>query len=285
VLLLSYQHSYHAGNFADVHKHLTLSFLLSALNKKSKPWSYLETHSGTAVYDLASEHATKTNEFKQGIARLHQQRSSDYFKPYFQVIDQLNEGSEALELYPGSPWFAHHFSNQQQREGDKISLMELHPGEYEKLKSVFRRNKKVGVHHRDGYEGVFAMLPPKPNRGVILIDPSYEVKDEYLQVVSFIEKAYKRWSNGCFAIWYPLLKAGNHKEMIHKLKFSGIRNILKAEFYVKASDDDRMYGSGMIIINPSWQLDEQLRQVSDLLYQDLAHKEADKPTVNWIVPQ
>lgn len=279
--MLSYQHSYHAGNFADVHKHLTLSLMLTALNKKTKPWSYLETHAGTARYDLTDQHALKTNEFKEGIARLLDKKLTAVFNPYLSIISDLNQYCDSLTYYPGSPWLA----SKLMREADKIALMELHPAEFEKLKGVFRHVSNVAVHHRDGYEGVLSLLPPKPNRGLVLIDPSYEVKSEYIQVAKFIESAHQRWPNGCFSIWYPLLKAGNHLDMLHKLKFSGIKNILKAEFYVKSADDERMYGSGMLIINPAWQLDQQLQVVSESLYRHLASKDASLPTVEWLVPE
>jgi 23S rRNA (adenine2030-N6)-methyltransferase len=279
--LLSYQHSYHAGNFADVHKHLCLSLILDSLNKKAKPWSYFETHAGTARYDLEGEQAQKTAEYKQGISLIYHDKMPPFFNSYLKIVNDMNVKGAPLAHYPGSPLIASEMS----READSIALMELHPGECELLKAVFRRTSNVGVHNRDGYEGVMSLLPPKPNRGLVLIDPSYEVKTEYLQVAKFIISAHQRWSNGCFAIWYPLLKAGNHKEMLHKLKLSGIRKILKVEMCVKSSADERMYGTGMVIINPPWQLDEQLQQVSDLLTQKLSAKDALQPVVEWLVEE
>lgn len=282
--MLSYQHSYHAGNFADVHKHLTLSYILSALNKKSKPWSYLETHAGVAVYDLQGDNSNKTGEYKRGIAKVWQHKSHPVFGAYSEVITALNRKRGAdrlLSFYPGSPWFAAEYS----REQDSVSLMELHPQEFETLKKVFRSEKNIAVHHRDGYEGVLSLLPPKPNRGAVLIDPSYEVKTEYLQVATFLKKAHQRWSNGCFIIWYPLLKAGNHLDMLRTIKNSGIRKVLKSEFCVTSSSDERMYGSGMLIVNPPWQLDEQLISASDVCFDILADEEADKPKVEWLVPE
>lgn len=279
--MLSYQHSYHAGNFADVHKHLCLSLILDSLNKKAKPWSYFETHAGTARYDLEGEQAQKTTEFKQGISLIYNDKMPPFFNSYLNIIKDMNVKGAPLAHYPGSPLIASEMS----RDEDSIALMELHPGEYELLKGVFRRTSNVGVHNRDGYEGVLSLLPPKPNRGLVLVDPSYEVKTEYLQVAKFIINAYQRWSNGCFAIWYPLLKAGNHKELLHKLKLSGIRKILKVEMCVKSAADERMYGTGMVIINPPWQLDEQLQQVSDLLTQKLSANDAQQPVVEWLVEE
>ena len=159
-------------------------------------------------------------------------------------LKTLNSNTDQLSFYPGSPWIAASAA----RDEDKIALMELHPGEFQQLKGRFSRKRNIAVHNRDGYEGVASLLPPKPNRGLVLIDPSYEVKTEYLHVAKFVQKASQRWSNGCYAIWYPLLKAANHREMLNKLKSSGVGPILQAEFFVKPSTDQRMYGSGMLVI-------------------------------------
>ncbi|NQZ31631.1 MAG: 23S rRNA (adenine(2030)-N(6))-methyltransferase RlmJ [Oceanospirillaceae bacterium] len=279
--MLSYQHSYHAGNFADVHKHLCLSLILDSLNKKAKPWSYFETHAGTARYDLEGEQAQKTAEYLSGIGRIYDLKLPPLFYSYLNVVKGMNTKGSSLAYYPGSPLIA----SEAVREGDKIALMELHPGEYQQLKAVFRRNDDVAVHHRDGFEGVMSLLPPKPNRGLILIDPSYEVKTEYQQVAKFIIKAHQRWSNGCYMIWYPLLKAANHQAMLRKLRLSGIRKILKAEMCVKSDDDDRMYGTGLLVINPPWQLDEQLKRVSDILQTRLSAADAPEVVVEWLVKE
>lgn len=277
--MLSYQHGFHAGNFADVHKHLTLALLLQALNRKAKPWSYLETHGGRARYDLHGDQAAKTGEFQQGIARLWRQSVPEAVQPYLEQVEAINP--QALQQYPGSPLIA----AQMAREADQISVMELHPAEADALKRVFRDDARVAVHHRDGYEGVLSLLPPKPNRGVVLIDPAYEVKQEYQQLVKFVGKALKRWPNGCFAIWYPLLPAGLWQNMKAELAASGIRNILCSELEVTGSAGERgMYGSGMLLINPPWQLDATLEQVSPWLQATLQQGEGQW-RVEWLVPE
>jgi len=277
--MLSYQHGFHAGNFADVHKHLTLVLLLQALNRKAKPWSYLETHGGRARYDLHGDQAAKTGEFQQGIARLWRQSVPEAVRPYLEQVEAINP--EALQQYPGSPLIA----AQMAREADQISVMELHPAEADALKRVFRDDARVAVHHRDGYEGVLSLLPPKPNRGVVLIDPAYEVKQEYQQLVRFVGKAFKRWPNGCFAIWYPLLPAGLWQNMKAELAASGIRNILCSELEVTGAASERgMYGSGMLLINPPWQLDVTLEAVSPWLQTTLQQGEGQW-RVEWLVPE
>ena len=279
--MLSYQHGFHAGNFADVHKHTILALMLEALNLKDKPWSYLETHGGCALYDLADDKAQKTGEYLAGIGKLwNEQAMPDAMRPYIAQVQAVNRGKE-LKFYPGSPSIASMLA----RTSDRLAVMELHPAEYQQVKQHFRDRPQVAVHHRDGYEGVLSMMPPKPNRGLVLIDPSYEVKTEYAQVAKFIQQLLTRWSNGSVAIWYPLLKAGQHQGMIDKIVASGVRRIYQSEFYVQDAGSQRMFGSGMLLINPPWQLDQKIAAVMPWLYRMLSHPEADEPQDKWLVPE
>ncbi|MEH6576707.1 MAG: 23S rRNA (adenine(2030)-N(6))-methyltransferase RlmJ [Amphritea sp.] len=277
--MLSYLHGFHAGNFADVHKHFTLCCMLEALTRKEKPFCYLETHSGRALYDFDDPQALKNREFEQGIARLWSlDVTADDAAVYLQTVAAFNR--VALRSYPGSPCIAQHFA----READKLLLMELHPTEAAALKRQFRADKRVAVHNRDGYEGVLSLLPPKPNRGMVLIDPSYEEKNEYDQVITFLQKATKHWSNGSFAIWYPLLEANRWKTMKNKLKRSGIRNVLCSEIEVNHSDNGGMYGSGMLLVNPPWPLEQRLKEVMPGLTKRLK-QEASECRLDWLVPE
>lgn len=279
--MLSYLHGYHAGNFADLHKHHLLVCLLVALNRKDKPWNYLETHAGKAHYCLDSEQAEKTAEYREGIARLWtQQDLPDSVANYLEQVRAVNPDG-ILASYPGSPALAAGMA----REQDQLHLMELHPGEVQQLKQAFSGRTDVAVHHRDGYEGVLALLPPKPNRGLVLIDPSYEVKSEYDQVAAFLAKALKRWPNGCFAIWYPLLPAGRWKVMLESIRRSGIRNILRSELWVRSPTDQGMYGSGMLIINPPWPLADTLQQSQPWLAECLAQDAGAGQSVSWLVEE
>lgn len=274
--MLSYQHGYHAGNFADVHKHFILSAMLQSLTRKDKPFSYLETHAGRALYDFTEEQAQKTLEYQQGIARLWQGTIES--TGYMAAVRSFNQ--DALLQYPGSPCIAQYFS----RESDRLSLMELHPAESMALKRQFRNSKNIAVHNRDGYEGVAALLPPKPNRGMVLIDPSYEEKSEYDQVVVFLKKALKQWRNGSFAIWYPLLEANRWKSMKHKLQRSGLRNILCSEIEVDSADSGGMYGSGMLLINPPWPLEQVLQEQMPDITKALKQN-AEVCRLEWLVPE
>lgn len=252
--MLSYQHGFHAGNFADLHKHLLQVGLLAALNRKSKPWSYLETHSGRALYDLGDDQSQKTGEYRDGIARLWQSQSQDpLIQAYLDQVRQVNPDAELIR-YPGSPSIAAGMA----RDSDRISLMELHPAEVEALRSVFRQDERVAVHHRDGYEGVSALLPPNPRRGLVLIDPAYEVKAEYEQVAGFLAKAQRRWPVGIFAIWYPLLAANRWQHLVSSVVEAVDGGVLRSELKVAHEDCGKMYGSGMLVVNPPWQLDKAL---------------------------
>ena len=279
--MLSYQHGFHAGNFADVHKHMILTLMLEALNQKDKPWSYLETHGGCALYDLADDKAQKTGEYLGGISRLWGAlQIPDAIRPYLSQVQAVNQSNQ-LGFYPGSPSIAAMMA----RANDHLCVMELHPAEYQRVKQHFRGMSQVAVHHRDGYEGVLSMMPPKPNRGLVLIDPSYEVKTEYRQVARFVQQLFDRWSNGSVAIWYPILKAGHHHDMINNIVVSGIRRVYQSEFYVQDSGSERMYGSGMLLINPPWQLDQKIATVMPWLYQMLSEQAANEPQEAWLIPE
>lgn len=278
--MLSYLHGFHAGNFADLHKHHLLVCLLQALNRKAKPWSYLETHSGKAFYALDSEQSAKTAEFQQGIVRLWTATNlPESIALYLDQVKAVNT-DEVLAHYPGSPALAAGMA----REEDQLHLMELHPGEARQLKQAFANHPGVGVHHRDGYEGVLSLLPPKPNRGLVLIDPSYEVKSEYDQVAEFLPKALKRWPNGCFAIWYPLLPSRRWKMMLEAIRRSGIQNMLCSELTIGAEAEQGMYGSGMLIVNPPWQLDQTLQQAEPWLVDLLRQRDGAGCQLTWLAP-
>jgi 23S rRNA (adenine2030-N6)-methyltransferase len=275
--MLSYQHGFHAGNFADLHKHVVITALLTALNAKNKPWSYLETHSGRALYNLADDQSQKTGEYREGIERLWQQASADGLATYRGLIEQLNPDG-VLSVYPGSPMLAQLMA----RADDRIRLMELHPAEFDVLRAVFSDDARVAVHHRDGYEGVLSQLPPMPRRGMVLVDPAYEVKDEYETVPRFLSKAQRRWATGVYAIWYPLLAANRWQSMVEQVAQVSTASVLCSEFRAADVDAGGMYGSGMLIVNAPWQLDQRLAEQLPILARLLGLAES-APTLNWLV--
>ncbi len=255
--MLSYQHEYHAGNFADVHKHLCLRVLFESLLRKDKPFCYIDCHAGAGVYDLAGTEARRTSEFSAGIGRLWAHREEPgpaALAAYLEAVAALNPGKE-LRYYPGSPALA----RQWLRPQDRALLLELHPQAQLALKQHMRGDSRSSVHARDCYEGLPALVPPPIRRGLVLLDPSYEVKDEYRQIVVLTATAFKRWGNASYAIWYPLLGAARHLELLAALQRSGMPEVLVTELTVAGRDEtDGMYGSGMAIVNAPWQTDRAL---------------------------
>lgn len=253
--MLSYRHAYHAGNHADVIKHLTMALIFQSMHKKAKPFSYIDTHSGGVDYDLLSDEAVKTGEAGEGIVRVLEHPALP--ESYRELIKAYNPDG-VLAHYPGSPAIAHHF----QRAGDKLQLMELHNNETSTLKRKASRWPDTAIHHRDGFEGLPGIVPPEPRRGVVLMDPSYEIKTDYQKVIKSITAAYKRWPTGVYALWYPVLIADKSQMMLDRFEQSGIRRILVAEICREAEADETfgMIGSGMMIINPPYQLDAELTE-------------------------
>jgi 23S rRNA (adenine2030-N6)-methyltransferase len=245
--MLSYQHIYHAGNAADVHKHNILSMILSVMTQKDKPLSYMETHAGRGIYDLNSLEALKTGEAVLGIQKQGALLEKDL--PYTKCLEAIRQ-QYGSSFYPGSPLLAQMLL----RPFDHIHLMELHPQEYAALKKNMRF-PNVYVHRRDGYEGVLALSPPIPRRGLVFIDPSYEVKEEYGQVTKFITALHKRWPEAIILLWYPILKACLHENMIHDLE--NIFDFWKEERLFK-TPYTHLIGSGMICINRPYGVPEGL---------------------------
>lgn len=263
--MLSYRHSFHAGNFADIVKHVVLVEILDYLIKKETPFEYIDTHSGAGLYDLTSSHATKLEEHTKGIGRLEPKDLPELTR-YFDVINKYNESGD-LKVYPGSPLIAEHFLRTQ----DRAWLFELHPQDYESLCDNVGGNKKIRVSCQDGLKGMLALLPPKTRRGLILIDPSYEVKSEYDHIFDAAVKAYKKFATGIFAIWYPVVDRRKIENLENKFVLSGIKNIQRFELGVSADSNERgMTSSGLFVINPPWTLFDKMSKVLPKLSQILS---------------
>lgn len=267
---MNYRHSYHAGSFADVFKHIILVILLNSLRRKDNAFCYLDTHAGGGCYDLFASLAQKTAEYKSGILPLWQERASAPTKniqDYLTAIAAFNK-DETLRYYPGSPMLAYHFIRPQ----DHMILSELHPEEYSALKQSTQDNR-VAVHHMDGYQALKAFLPPKERRGLVLIDPPYERKDEFEQIPQALAMALKRWATGIYAIWYPvkdLAAVNNFKQALKKLQ---LEKILVLELNVLPADSPiGIKGTGMIVINPPWQFAEEMQATLPWLQQILSSK-------------
>ncbi len=264
--MLSYRHSYHAGNHADVVKHLTEVAILDYLLKKDKPLCYHDTHAGAGLYSLQSEHALKTAEFKDGIAKLWQyQPQSTVLAKYLTLLKQSNPDNE-LNFYPGSPKIAALML----REQDHLQATELHPTDFPILKSQFVKRRYTRIENTDAYAGFKAMLPPLVKRGLVLIDPPYELKTEYQDLVTGLLDAYKRWPQATYAIWYPVIERRAIEAFIAAIVATGIKNQLRIEFNLHAdSSGHGMTGSGMLVINPPYTLATELEQALAEVQQQL----------------
>ncbi len=260
--MLSYQHGFHAGNYADVLKHLTQSSLLDYLTQKNKPIFYLETHSGRGLYDLKDAQALKTREAEEGVQQLWKIRKqlSEPFGKYLNCLQQLNPAGE-LRHYPGSPWIALHML----REQDRLFCCELHPREFEILQQMPKERKRITFEECDGLSKLDALLPPAERRGLIFIDPSFEVKSDYRQIPIHVQKAYQRFSTGVYCIWYPIVDNKYHEQLLRGFEAIKAEKTLQIEFKLHKDMGKGMGGCGLWVINPPYTLAEEMREICTLL--------------------
>ncbi len=262
--MLSYQHGYHAGNFADVVKHVTLTCLIDYMIAKDKPLLYLETHSGRGSYDLKNKQALKTGEAREGIEQLWAKRDQlpSVFSSYLQQINRFND-EKTLRYYPGSPALAINAL----RSCDRIVCAELHPGEFEHLQKLPHPGKRVSFRESDGFDELKALLPPIERRALIFIDPSYEVKTDYRQVPQAIKAAYQRFATGVYCLWYPIVDQHHHEQLLRGLKNIGAENTLRVEFHLTTAPSVGMRACGLWVINPPFVLAAELKIAFNALKQ------------------
>lgn len=282
--MLSYRHAYHAGNHADVLKHYLYSLVLDYYNHKEKPYCVIDTHAGAGMYQLANSHAQKNAEFIDGVQRLFAIKTlPSTITQYVKTIQSFNTSNHGatLSLYPGSPAIAKYYIRQQ----DQLRLFELHPTDYTHVSSLFSQSKQVKVQQEDGFKGLKGLLPPPSRRGVVLIDPPYEVKADYQLVTETIQDSLKRFATGCYLIWYPLLQRPEPMAMITALKQLKQDNWLDVTITVNKPNTTGfgMYGSGMFVINPPWQLPETLAENLPTLTQILAQDTSAGYTLNHTI--
>jgi 23S rRNA (adenine2030-N6)-methyltransferase len=268
--VLSYQHGYHAGNFADVLKHFILHRVVEYLKNKDKPFCVVDTHAGRGLYDLMGMQAQKNREFSTGIQIINQQHAAlpTALGGYWSLVMQFNpEG--IIHRYPGSPLI----TAQLLRPQDRLVLVEQHPEEFRCLLEAVKFDKRIKPLAGDGFQICLGLLPPKERRGLVLIDPAYELKSDYQTVVSALRDFYRRFSGGCYLLWYPVVFRHRNRMLESALKTSGIPDILLAEVGIRPdSADFGMTASGMIIVNPPWTLRNELAEVLPWLAGTLAEK-------------
>lgn len=261
--MLSYQHIYHAGNMADVQKHLWLITVLDYLTKKDKPFLWLDTHAGRGLYDLETPEAQKIKEYESGILKFFAGLESKNDLPvplvhYRDFIQKLNPDGD-IKTYPGSAYLAARIM----RPTDKLYAFDLHKGEFPHLEKTLKNYIHSSARFEDGFEGLKSLIPHTTHkRGGVLIDPSYEVKDEYAQTAKAVINAHQKWPQGIYMVWYPILPDNRHEELTEPLKKLNLteENFTIDEWHFKNTKRG-MIGTGMVIINPPYGSVEMMKEI------------------------
>ena len=279
--MLSYRHAFHAGNFADVLKHAVYVTVLRYVTIKAKPLYVLDTHAGAGVYDLGSPEAAKTREHRAGIERVLAAPGSwpDLLAPYLELVRAFNPPGR-LAVYPGSPALARAILRPQ----DRLELVELHPTDHAALAARFARAERARVVRADGLAHLVARMPPPERRGVVLLDPSYEIKTDYEAVARAIAKAHRRFATGTYLLWYPVIERTRVEALLAALRATGIRAQYRIELCLLPDSPGRgMTGSGLVAINPPWMLPAMVEAGLPWLKQRLS---AEGPCeAGWLVPE
>ncbi|MCJ8271970.1 MAG: 23S rRNA (adenine(2030)-N(6))-methyltransferase RlmJ [Psychrosphaera sp.] len=269
--MLSYRHAYHAGNFADVLKHSVLSLVLDYMLNKEKGFSYVDTHAGAGMYRLSDASAQKTGEYLDGISKLWQRNDlPEELAQYIELIHELNPNKK-LNIYPGSPSIAQNFLRRQ----DASFLYDLHPTDFGLLSELFEQKRKVQVYKTDGYKSLKGQLPPTTRRGVVLIDPPYEMKTDYVDAVTAITKGYRMFSGGVYILWYPVVHRHYIDQMERQFCDSDVRNVLQLELQMAPDNEEYgMTGTGLFIVNPPWTLTRQAEAILPYLTTQLGDSDS-----------
>ena len=280
--MFAYQHGFHAGNFADVLKHVVMLALLDSLRRKDKPFFVLDTHGGDGLYALDSAQALKVGEYRDGVGRLWGGRGlHPAIDAWLDAVAVENPDGE-LRRYPGSP----RLIAQRLREKDRLVVVEGHNSVFPRLAENLQGMSGARAEHGDGYRALKAHLPPACGRGLVLIDPSYETRGEYQRLNEALRLIHKRFRQGLVAVWYPLLSNKPAEPWLREVAGLGIADILVAELSVSAASAERgLYGSGMLLVNPPWGLGELLRELLPLLHASLSPSGAGSWRVSALVDE
>lgn len=283
---MNYRHAYHAGNFADVVKHIILTRLIEYMKRKDQAFRVIDTHAGIGLYNLHGTEAGKTEEWAGGIGRLFDAVQAntldaatlEIIEPYLAVVRELNENGK-LRNYPGSPLLARKLLRKQ----DRLSAIELHPKDAVTLSKLFAGDYQARVIELDGWLALGAHMPPKEKRGVVLVDPPFEKEGEFDNLVSGLIKAHKRFSGGTFALWYPVKNRAETERFARQLRESGIVKILQVELAIRApSPEPRLDGTGMIIVNPPFTFEAEMKQILPPLAKLLGEDGKGSFTLKWL---
>ncbi|MEO5335767.1 MAG: 23S rRNA (adenine(2030)-N(6))-methyltransferase RlmJ [Magnetospirillum sp. WYHS-4] len=281
---MNYRHAFHAGNFADVLKHAVLALLIERLKEKDKPFAVLDTHGGLGLYDLFAAEALKTGEAESGIRRLLAHPAPHpALAPYLAAVASANEGGDGPpRFYPGSPRLVRALL----RPGDRLTVCELHPVDAATLTAEFRGDPQVRVREGDGWTEIRAQLPPAERRGLALVDPPFEAPGEFQRLHRALREGHRRFATGQFLLWYPI-KDRREVEAFHRdLRAGDIRRILAVELRVRSDKDVTVLsGSGLVLVNPPWKMEEALAGLLPWLAEALAQEPGGGFRLDWLVPE
>lgn len=280
--MLAYRHLFHAGGFTDVFKHALLVRLMLHLNKKDKPYFYLDTHAGIGLYDLHHDWAQKNKEFEGGIAKvLDAQRPPEELAPYLQSVRAENT-FRSLRYYPGSPALARRFL----RKGDRMVLSELGREDCRALAHHFDGDRQVHVHNMDAYQALKAFLPPPERRGLVLIDSSFDRAQEFKRLAEALAEGHRRWDTGIFALWYPLMAWQDIESFERRVVATGIRKVLCLELSLFPEHwAESLRGCAMLVVNPPWGLEGEAKKILPWVHATLARKGQGGWDVRWLVAE
>ncbi|MGL4439694.1 MAG: 23S rRNA (adenine(2030)-N(6))-methyltransferase RlmJ [Bosea sp. (in: a-proteobacteria)] len=266
---MNYRHAFHAGNFADVLKHATLAWIISYLQQKPGPIRIIETHAGAGLYDLSASAAARTGEWREGIGRLDEPLdvgAETYLVSYREALAALRAG-HGPQTYPGSPLLCQHML----RADDRYIGAELHGETNWQLSTLLKRDSRIKIILRDGWEVLRANIPPKERRGVVLIDPAFEDANEWEHLTKELVAAARKWPTGCFIVWYPLKNPRQADDLAHDIADAGIASAIRIELRVDdLNTADKLAGCGLVVINPPWTLQNEVEGLLPALAKRLA---------------
>jgi 23S rRNA (adenine2030-N6)-methyltransferase len=278
---MNYRHAFHAGSFADVMKHVVLTRIVEYLKLKQAAFRVIDTHAGIGRYDLTSTAAQRSPEWKDGIGRVLgadlPARAAALIDPYLSAVRAENAAG-ALRYYPGSPLLVRRMLRAQ----DRLFAMELHPEDAATLKAIFAGDVQVRVIPLDGWLALGAQLPPKEKRGLVLVDPPFEEGEDYDRLVEGLVRGFRRFPTGTFALWYPLKEVGTVRRFVAALEATAIPRMLRVELEVAPAGGGRLFGTGMVVVNPPFVLEDELRVLLPALAKVLGREGAGRHRLTWI---
>lgn len=280
--MLAYRHQFHAGNFADVFKHALLAQLVLALEKKAKPFFYLDTHAGIAHYDLMHEWAQKKAEYKDGIALVWERDDAPpAMAPYLDAVRAENK-DRSLRYYPGSPRIVRRLM----RAGDRMALTELNSKDCNALATLYLRDRQVKVQLLDGYQALKAFLPPLERRGLVFIDSSFDRAQEFKRLTEGFAEAHKKFATGVYALWYPLMEPAAMNAFERRIIATGVRRILQLEISVHPENWRLgLRGCGLLVVNPPFGFEGTARKLLAWLAPVLSRGGAPAAQVRWLAAE